>query len=113
MNNATEYQTQMQQSAHAFLRRHQAEHLSDDGLLFERAAQYLVNSLEVPAFMAPRLVHLAMSELQAPAKTRVVGLVHSDDADECRVVLIDTLTGERALIGRRILPAGFLASHSL
>jgi hypothetical protein len=113
MNEAMEYQAQMQQSALAFLHRHQAEHLADDGALFERATGYLVNSLEVPVFLAPRLVHLAMSELGNRAQTTFLGIDLASGADHTCVVLIDTRTGERAYIPRRILPGRFLASHTL
>ena len=61
-----EYRDSMQAAARAYLERHQAEHLADDGQLFERAARYLVQAMEVPVFMAQRLVHLAMS-LPMPA----------------------------------------------
>ncbi|SQC71111.1 Uncharacterised protein [Pseudomonas aeruginosa] len=58
---ADDYRTFMQQAARRFIEKHAAEHLDDDGL-FERTVSYLVNSLDVPAFMAGRLALLAMSE---------------------------------------------------
>ena len=48
-------------AAKGFLARHRDEHLGNDQQLFERTTDYLVTSLDVPAFMAPRLAHLAMS----------------------------------------------------
>ncbi|OLU22495.1 hypothetical protein BVH03_25070 [Pseudomonas sp. PA15(2017)] len=61
---ATDYRTRMQGCARAFLEQHQAEHLAGDPQLFERACQHLVQALDVPLFLAPRLAQLAMSELQ-------------------------------------------------
>jgi hypothetical protein len=58
---AKEYREAMQQAAAAFIQRHQAEHLHDDKL-YSRTVSYLVNSLDVPTFMADRIAHLAMSE---------------------------------------------------
>ncbi|QEY74113.1 hypothetical protein [Pseudomonas denitrificans (nom. rej.)] len=66
---AKDYRAFMQQAARSFIDKHAAEHLDDDGL-FERTVCYLVNNLEVPAFMAGRLVLLATSDrrsgLQSP-----------------------------------------------
>ena len=60
MDNHNDYQEQMTTAARQFVARHRDEHLSDQQL-YERTTHYLVGSLEVPAFMAPRLAHLAMS----------------------------------------------------
>ena len=62
MDNLDDYQRQMQGAALEFLKRHQGEHLHEQQL-FERCCDYLVRSLEVPAFMAPRLAQLAISQL--------------------------------------------------
>src|SRR3989344_5585382 len=62
----TEYRSSMQAAALAFLQLHRAEHLGDDEQLADRAVSYLVRALEVPLFLAPRLVELAMSELLRP-----------------------------------------------
>jgi hypothetical protein len=113
METTQEYRSSMQSAALAFLQRHQGEHLVDDGQLFERANGYLVNSLDVPAFMAPRLVHLAMSELGEATQPRFLGVDLAAGADHSVLVLIDRRSGERAVIPRRILPSRFLASHSL
>lgn len=106
-----EYRDSMQAAARAYLERHQAEHLADDDQLFERAARYLVQAMEVPVFMAQRLVHLAMSDLGEPQQPWI-GIEQASGPD-CSVVLIDRRTGERALMPRRILPSRFIASHSL
>ena len=105
---AQEYRSSMQLAARHFLKRHQAEHLTDDGRLFERAVNYLTHSLEVPTLMADRLVHLAMSELK-PRAASWIGIDHAAGGDLAGVVLIDNRTGQRAYIPRRILPERFLA----
>jgi hypothetical protein len=110
---AKEYRDSMQQAALGFLQRHQGEHLCDDGRLFDRASQYLVKTLDVPVFMAPRLVHLAMSELSTPKPVTVLGIDWAAGDDHASIVLVDSRTGERAFIPRRILPSRFLASHTL
>lgn len=112
MSEAMEYRDSMQQAARSFLERHQAEHLGDDAQLFERAARYLVQAMEVPVFMAQRLVHLAMSDLGTP-QPAWIGVDLASGPVDCSVVLIDRRTGERAMMPRRILPSRFLASHTL
>ncbi len=104
INDAQEYRASMQRAALTFLQRHQGEHLTDDGHLFERAVSYLVNSLEVPAFMADRLVHLAMGELEC-LKRPVIGIDYASGPDETRVALINFFSGEAVLIPLRHLPA--------
>ena len=59
-----DYRDQMQGKALEFLQHHHAEHLGDDAQLIERTTQHLVHSWDVPLFLAPRLVALAISELQ-------------------------------------------------
>lgn len=114
MSDAMEYRDSMQQAARTFLERHQAEHLADDGQLFERAARYLIQAMEVPVFMAQRLVHLAMSELGEPQRPLIgIDLASGADYSSSCVVLIDRRTGERALMPRRILPSRLIASHTL
>ncbi|KJS28385.1 MAG: hypothetical protein VR76_07640 [Pseudomonas sp. BRH_c35] len=99
---AQEYRTTMQEVARHFLQRHQGEHLVDDGHLFDRAVSYLAHSLEVPMFMAPRLVHLAMSELEC-LKRPVIGIDYGT-GDATVVSLVDFFTGETVLIPCRHLP---------
>lgn len=103
INDAQEYRASMQRAALTFLQRHQAEHLTDDGHLFDRAVGYLVNSLEVPAFMADRLVHLAMGELEC-LKRPVIGIDYGT-SDVTRVALVNFFSGESVLIPLRHLPA--------
>lgn len=60
-----DYRSQMQAKAKAFLQAHHAEHLADDAQLIERTTSHLVHYHDVPLFLAPRLVELAITELQA------------------------------------------------
>lgn len=101
MNTTLDYREQMQQAALAFLKRHEAEHLADNQRLFERACDYLVNSLEVPVFMSARLVHLAMTELDRRPARVIVARAASSAEWTC---LVNPLTGESALIPQRLLP---------
>lgn len=103
INNAQEYRAHMQRAALTFLQRHQGEHLNDDGHLFDRAVSYLVNGLDVPSFMADRLVHLAMSELECRKRT-AIGISYGTE-DATRVALRSFFSGEAVLIPIRHLPA--------
>lgn len=64
-----DYLSQMQAQAKAYLQAHQAEHLSGDAQLIERTTSHLVHQYDVPLFIAPHLVALAISELQPYQKT--------------------------------------------
>lgn len=99
---ADDYQTSMQQAAACFIERHQAEHLHDDGL-FERTVRYLVGPLEVPSFMADRLVHLAMSE-RLPKGHPLASV------DLATGVVLDNRTGQWNQPPLRTLPDRFLAA---
>lgn len=96
-----DYREHMQQAALEFISRHHAEHLGDEQRLFERGCDYLVNALEVPAFMAPRLAHLAMTQL-AERPGRVIVARAASDAE--RACLVNSLTGDSAFVPRRLLP---------
>lgn len=102
-----DYRSSMQAAARAFIARHQGEHLADDAALFDRAVSYLVTSLEVPAFMAPGLVHLAMTQQPVQPQARWIGIDIGSGPDV--LVLIDHRNGTRVSIPRRILPERFLA----
>lgn len=74
MNIATDqlqhdYRSQMQAQAKAYLQAHRAEHLADDAQLIERTTCHLVHQFDVPLFLAPRLVELAMTELRPGSGT--------------------------------------------
>lgn len=105
---ADDYRSSMQQAAAAFIQRHQAEHLHDDGL-FERTVRYLVTALEVPAFMADRIVHLAMSA-RLPAGKAWVGVDTGNGPDRTAVLVHDHRTGINLLLPCRHLPGRFLAA---
>lgn len=62
-----DYRSQMQSLARAYVLTHRNEHLSDPEQLAERTTSHLVLKYDVPLFMAPRLVALAISELPPPA----------------------------------------------
>jgi hypothetical protein len=106
MENPQQYRVAMQAAALSFLQRHQGQHLDQEELA-ERTTRHLVEALDVPTFMASRLVHLALSQLHSGAEW--VGLDLAAGADEHLVILVDTGSGQRALIPRRILSDAFLA----
>ncbi|MDF0732341.1 hypothetical protein P0Y43_16645 [Pseudomonas entomophila] len=60
-----DYRTGMQRNAAEFIAHHHQEHLDDEALR-QRTALHLVETWEVPQFMAGRLAELAMSELGSP-----------------------------------------------
>ncbi|SFB30184.1 hypothetical protein [Azotobacter beijerinckii] len=96
-----DYREQMQKAALEFLCRHQGEHLGDELHLFERTCDYLVNRMEVPAFMALRLAHLAMTQLAERPGRIVVDRAASDAERAC---LVNSFTGESAFVPLRLLP---------
>ncbi|MBD9483879.1 hypothetical protein IB229_12910 [Pseudomonas sp. PDM14] len=104
---AKEYRASMQRAALCFMERHQAEHLSNEAALLDRATSYLVKSLDVPLFMAPRLAQLALSELSPT----VIGIDLATQPDVA--VLARWEQGQHrdlVLVARRILPHRFLAA---
>lgn len=64
-----DYRGQMQAQALSYLQAHQAEHLADDAQLIERTTSHLVHQYDVPLFLAPVLVALAITELQPYQRT--------------------------------------------
>lgn len=61
--NALDYQQFVQNTALAFLKRHQAEHLGDLLALRNRAVIHLVENLDVAEPVATKLTDLAHTEL--------------------------------------------------
>lgn len=59
-----DYRSQMQRLALTYVLEHQAEHLADPTQLAERTTCHLVHQYDVPQYLAPHLVALAISELQ-------------------------------------------------
>ncbi|HBN9641703.1 hypothetical protein ACM7TK_18780 [Pseudomonas aeruginosa] len=105
---ADDYRTFMQQAARRFIEKHAAEHLDDDGL-FERTVSYLVNSLDVPAFMAGRLALLAMSE-HLPKGLAWVAFDMAAGPDQSVRMVLDRRTGQFTPLPSRFLPHRFLAA---
>ncbi|MCP1651821.1 hypothetical protein [Pseudomonas nitroreducens] len=105
---ATDYRAFMQQAASSFIDKHAAEHLDDDGL-FERTVNYLVNTLDVPAFMAGRLVLLAMSE-RLPKGVAWLAVDMAAGLDQGLRMVLDLRTGQQTLLPCRRLPHRFLAA---
>jgi hypothetical protein len=102
-----DYRSSMQVAARGFIERHQAEHLHDDGL-FERTVRHLVMTLDVPAFMADRIVYLAMSELLPPGVVWV-GVDMATGPDQTVRTVLDRRTGQRTQLPCRLLPDRFQA----
>lgn len=103
-----DYRSSMQQAAFAYLQRHEAEHLVDSDLLFDRCIRHLTLALEVPVFMAPKLVHNAWTELQMIKKRRWIGVDWATGADNTRVHLVDVLADQRFPVPARFLPQKML-----
>lgn len=102
-----DYRLGMQRAALVYLQRHQDEHLgSDMQQLVDNCAHYLITSMDVPLFMAPRLVELALGELESKRDARQawIGIDHSHGLDANSVWLVDTRTHERFPIPIRWLP---------
>lgn len=100
-----EYRDQMQRAATAYLQRHAHEHLEDAQLL-ERATLHLTQALEVPVFMAQRLVELAFTRLRESHWLQV-NLADAPSPDA--ICLVDCRNGQAIFVHRRILPDAFLA----
>lgn len=103
-----DYRSSMQQAAFAYLQRHEAEHLVDSDLLFDRCIRHLTLALEVPVFMAPKLVQNAWTELQMIKKRRWIGIDWASGADSNRVHLVDVLADQRFPVPARFLPQKML-----
>ncbi|WP_339439342.1 hypothetical protein [Pseudomonas sp. EA_15y_Pfl1_P104] len=103
-----DYRSSMQQAAFAYLQRHEAEHLVDSDLLFDRCIRHLTLALEVPVFMAPKLVHNAWTELQMIKKRRWIGVDWATGPDSTRVHLVDVLADRRFPVPARFLPQKML-----
>lgn len=103
-----DYRSSMQQAAFAYLQRHEAEHLVDSDLLFDRCIRHLTLALEVPVFMAPKLVHNAWTELQMIKKRRWIGVDWATGADSTRVHLVDVLADQHYPVPARFLPQKML-----
>ncbi|MCU1718686.1 hypothetical protein [Pseudomonas sp. 5P_3.1_Bac2] len=68
----SDYRSTLQSVASRYLARHAHEHLHDEQL-FRRACAHL-QSLQVPLYLAQRLVHLAMTQASTPPHTAPPGV---------------------------------------
>lgn len=107
-----DYRSSMQQAAFAYLQRHEAEHLVDSDLLFDRCIHHLTLALEVPVFMAPALVHNAWSQLQVIKKRRWIGIDWANGSDSTHVLLVDVLAEQCFPVSARLLPQKLLDQRS-
>ncbi len=106
-----DYRSSMQQAAFSYLQRHEAQYLVDSDLLYENCVRHLTTSLEVPVFMAERLVHNAWTELQVVNQRKWIG-VDWGSSPGCTVVhLIDTRADLRYPVPARLLPQTLLAQR--
>ncbi|MBX7277969.1 hypothetical protein K2E96_11455 [Pseudomonas sp. ERGC3:05] len=103
-----DYRSSMQQAAFAYLKRHEAEYLVDSDLLFDRCIRHLTLSLEVPVFMAPKLVHNAWTELQVIKKRSWIGIDWASGSESPSVHLVDVLANQRFPFQARFLPQKLL-----
>ncbi|BBN53321.1 hypothetical protein TRE132_14460 [Pseudomonas chlororaphis subsp. aurantiaca] len=72
---AHDYRSSMQRAALAYLQKHEAQFLvADSDLLYDNCVRHLTTALEVPVFMAERLVHNAWAELQASKRLTWIGV---------------------------------------
>lgn len=103
-----DYRSSMQRAALAYLERHDAEHLVDSDRLYDNCVRHLTTALEVPVFMAQKLVHNAWNELQVVRQRRWLG-VDWGTGPGCTVVhLIDTRADLRYPVPARLLPQKLL-----
>ncbi|WP_085656121.1 hypothetical protein [Pseudomonas sp. B11(2017)] len=106
-----DYRSSMQDAAFAYLQRHEAQYLVDSDLLYDNCIRHLTISLEVPVFMAERLVHNAWTELQVINQRKWIG-VDWGASPSCTVVhLIDTRADQRYPVPARLLPQTLLAQR--
>lgn len=88
--NTLDYQECMQNAALAFLERHQAEHLGDLSVLFNRTIHHLVSSFDVAESIAIKFTSLAHIELVEIAFRQRLDLDYSSDTV---VVIKDPIKG--------------------
>lgn len=103
-----DYRSSMQRAALAYLERHEAQYLADSDLLFDNCVRHLTLALEVPVFMAQRLVHTAWGELQIKRQRTWVGVDWAAGPSSTTVLLVDIRAGLRYPIAARLLPQKLL-----
>lgn len=106
-----DYRSSMQRAAFAYLQRHEAQYLVDSDLLYENCVRHLATSLEVPVFMAERLVHNAWTELQVINQRKWIGVDWGSNPSCTVVHLIDIRADQRYPVPARLLPQTLLAQR--
>ncbi|MHA6126279.1 hypothetical protein ACX3YD_08770 [Pseudomonas fluorescens group sp. PF-1] len=106
-----DYRSSMQRAAFAYLQRHEAQYLVDSDLLYDNCVRHLATSLEVPVFMAERLVHNAWTELQVANQRKWIGVDWGSNPGCTVVHLIDARAGLRYPVPARLLPQTLLAQR--
>lgn len=106
-----DYRSSMQRAAFAYLQRHEAQYLVDSDLLYENCVRHLAASLEVPVFMAERLVHNAWTELQVINQRKWIGVDWGSNPSCTVVHLIDIRADQRYPVPARLLPQTLLAQR--
>ncbi|KIH84236.1 hypothetical protein [Pseudomonas batumici] len=107
-----DYRSSMQRAAFSYLQRHEAEHLVDTDLLFDRCVCHLTRALEVPVFMAQQLVHNAWTELQVINQRKWVGVDWGTGPGATVVHLVDLRADLRYPVPARLLPQKLLDQRS-
>ncbi|EIK64661.1 MULTISPECIES: hypothetical protein [Pseudomonas] len=106
-----DYRSSMQRVAFAYLQRHEAQHLVDSDLLYENCVRHMTTALEVPVFMAQKLVHNAWTELQVINQRKWIGVDWGNSPGSTVVHLIDTRADLRYPVPARLLPQTLLAQR--
>lgn len=90
-----DYRTAMEQAALAFIRRHHAQHLSHDQVLFSRTVSYLRHDYGVEAELACLLVGRAYGAFRSADERRYLDVANSS---ETVAVLTDPANGLTHLV---------------
>ncbi|NWD70753.1 hypothetical protein HX870_24445 [Pseudomonas gingeri] len=103
-----DYRSSMQRAATAYLQRHADQYLADSDRLFDNCVHHLTVAMDVPVFLAQRLVHDAWSELHQEPLANFVGIDWGVGSDATVVCLIDIRSGQRYPVPARLLPQRLL-----
>ncbi len=90
MKSVKDYQETLQQAAELFIRRHQAQHLGADQVLFSRAVAHLVESFSTTQATAENVVARAYGELKANGDPRYLDV---DNSTSSMAMLVDPRSG--------------------
>lgn len=115
VNPEHDYRMAMQQAGVAYLKRHRGEHLAGDSKPLENLQSYLVQSLQVPRFMAGRIAELAITQFEDPEPVVILDFDLAIGPDKTVAWLIDRGNQARYPIAARFLPTHlqhrFTAQH--